>query len=199
MAGAVANWALYALSYKAAGKWVNAATRIKGVRCWFKAEPRRKNKTRRLPRNLVIPLPDISTKSLRGGVYAMELAKNHLFYEKLRNAEAIAMCSDYTTVGDKSVQGTHLRTFNFEKGGTDGAGTTWLTVIACSMVLDVWPVGDKLLQITTSEDESGVQRNLPVEAPRALTAQLIYVGIYWLIMACRCLSLTFDGGGEGTG
>jgi hypothetical protein len=54
----------------------------------------------------------------------MELAKNNLLGEKLRNAQDIAMYSDYTTVGDKSVQGTHLRTFNFEEGGTDGACTT---------------------------------------------------------------------------
>ncbi len=75
-------------------------------------------------------------------------------------------------MGDKSVQGKHLRTFNFEKVGTDGAGTTWLTVMASSMVLDVWPVGDTLLEITTYEDESGVQRNLPVEAPNVCTGKI---------------------------
>jgi len=202
MAGAVANWSLYSVSFRAAGKTTNAGLRTKGVRFWFKAAPlRHYNARRRLGSKTSIPeipLVDVSERSMRDGVFAMELAKNYHIHERLRNAQAAAICSDYTTVGDKSVQGTHLRTFDFEEGGTDGAGTLWLIVIATSMVMDVWPVGDKMLEEATYEDESGVKK-LPVEAPRALAAQLIYAGILWIIMACRCLSLTFDGGGEGTG
>ena len=41
MLGAVANWALNSLSFKAAGKTANAGLRIQGVRFWFKAEPLR--------------------------------------------------------------------------------------------------------------------------------------------------------------
>jgi hypothetical protein len=205
MAGAVANWALYSMSFKAAGKTANAGLRIQGVRFWFKAEPLRHYKSRRRmgPKNSEsipeIPLRDISTPSMRDGVFAMELAKNSLFREKLRDADAVAMCSDYGSASDKTFQASHVRTFKFQEGGTDGAGTTWLTVIADSMVLDVWPAGDKKLEVATYTDDAGEVRCLPVEAPRALAAQLLYAGIYWIIMACRCLSLTFDGGGEGTG
>ena len=203
MAGAVANWALYSMSFKAAGKTANAGLRIQGVRFWFKAEPLRNYKSRRRmgQKNSIpeIPLRDISTASMRDGVFAMELAKNSCFHQKLIDADAVALCADYGSVSDKSFQASHLRTFKFEKGGTDGADTTWLTVIADSMVLDVWPVGDKKLEVATYTDEAGDERCLPVEAPRALAAQLIYAGILWILMACRCLSLTFDGGGEGTG
>jgi hypothetical protein len=136
---------------------------------------------------------------MREGVFAMELAKNYCFYEKVVKADAVALCVDYGSVSDKSFQASHLRTFTFQEGGTDGANTMWLTVIADSMVLDVWPVGDKKLEATTYIDEAGEQRCLPVEAPRALAAQLLYVGIYWIIMLCRCLSMTFDGGCEGSG
>ena len=199
MAAAVANWSLDALSFKAAAKTSNAALRRKGVRFWFQAAPRRSNQTRRLPKNRKLPLVDISYASMRDGVFAMELAKNYWLYVMLRTAEAVALCSDLTTTGDNHTQATYIRLFKFQDGGTDGAGTVWLIVVATSMVLDLWPVGDKLLNVATYEDDSGVQRELPVEAPRALAAQLIYAGIYWIIMACRCLSLTFDGGGEGTG
>ena len=200
MAGAVASWALHSLSFKAAGKTVNAGLRIQGVRFWFKAEPRRHYKSRRRKNATPeIPLRDISTPSMRDGVFAMDLAKNSWFYEKLVKADAVALCVDYGSVADKSFQASHLRTFRFQDGGTDGAGTMWLTVIADSMVLDVWPVGDKKLEEASYTGEAGEQRRLPVEAPRALAAQLIYAGIYWIIMRCRCLSLTFDGGGEGSG
>jgi hypothetical protein len=182
MAGAVANWALNSLSFKAAGKTANAGLRIQGVRFWFKAEPRRHYKSRRRigPKDATpeIPLRDISTPSMRDGVFAMELAKNRCFYEKLANADAAALCVDYGSVADKLFQATHLRTFRFQDGGTDGAGTTWQTVIADSMVMDVWPVGDKKLEEATYTDETGAQRCLPVEAPRALAAQLLYAGIY---------------------
>ena len=200
MAGAVASWALHSLSFKAAGKTVNAGLRIQGVRFWFKAEPRRQYKSRRRKNATPeIPLRDISTPSMRDGVFAMDLAKNSWFYEKLVKADAVSLCVDYGSVADKSFQASHLRTFRFQDGGTDGAGTMWLTVIADSMVLDVWPVGDKKLEEASYTGEAGEQRRLPVEAPRALAAQLIYAGIYWIIMHCRCLSLTFDGGGEGSG
>ena len=203
MASAVANWALYSMSFKAAGKTANAGLRIQGVRFWFKAEPLRQYKSRRRKgqKNSIpeIPLKDISTASMRDGVFAMELAKNSCFHQKLLDADAVALCSDYGSVSDKSFQASHLRTFKFEIGGTDGADTTWLTVIADSMVLDVWPVGDKKLEVATYTDEAGEERCLPVEAPRSLAAQLIYAGILWILMACRCLSMTFDGGGEGTG
>jgi hypothetical protein len=200
MAGAVANWAMNSLSFKAAGKTANAGLRIQGVRFWFKAEPLRNYKSRRNKKGTPeIPLRDISTPSMREGVFAMELAKNYCFYEKLVQADAVALCVDYGSVSDKSFQASHLRTFTFQEGGTDGADTMWLTVIADSMVLDVWPVGDKKLEATTYIDEAGEERCLPVEAPRALAAQLLYVGIYWIIMLCRCLSMTFDGGCEGSG
>jgi hypothetical protein len=203
VAGAVANWALNALSFKAAGKTSNAGLKKKGIQFWFRAEPRRNYTTRRRtgPKNEmpVIPLVDISTTSMRRAVDAMDLAKNYCFHERLLDADAVALCTDYSTVGDRIVQSTHTRMFKFEEGGTDGAGTLWMIVIATSMVMDVWPAGDKMLEKATYEDEDGVQRELPVEAPRALAAQLIYAGFYWFIMACRCLSLTFDGGGEGTG
>ena len=203
VAGAVANWALNSLSFKAAGKTTNAGLRNKGVRFWFKAEPRRNYKTRRRmgPKNKipVIPLVDVSTTSMRRGVFAMELAKNHVFYLRLQKADAITMCSDLSTVSDKAFQGTHIRTYEFGHGGVDGANTTWLIATTTSMVMDVWPAGDKMLATVTYEDEAGVHRELPVEAPRSLAAQLIYAGWYWIIMACRCLSWTFDGGGEGTG
>ena len=207
MASAVANWSLLSLSFRAAGKTTNAGMRTKGVRYWFKAQPLRKYKTRRVARGGLgsktaapeIPLVDISKTSMRDGVFAMELAKNFNIHERLRNAHAVALCSDYTTVGDKSVQGTHLRWFDIEDGGTDDNGTIWLIMVATSLVLDVWPTGDKILEETTYDDDSGVQRKLPVEAPRALAAQLIYAGIFWILLMCRCLSMTFDGGGEGTG
>jgi hypothetical protein len=200
MLGAVANWALNSLSFKAAGKTANAGLRIQGVRFWFKAEPLRNYKSRRNKKGTPeIPLRDISTPSMREGVFAMELAKNYCFYDKVVKADAVALCVDYGSVSDKSFQASHLRTFTFQEGGTDGADTMWLTVIADSMVLDVWPVGDKKLEATTYIDEAGEQRCLPVEAPRALVAQLLYVGIYWIIMLCRCLSMTFDGGCEGSG
>jgi len=133
MAGAVANWALNSLSFKAAGKAINAGLRIQGVRFWFKAEPRRHYKERR--RNnatTMLALRDISTASMRDGVFSMELAKNWHFFEKLRRADAIALCTDYGSVSDKSFQATHLRTFRLQAGGTDGAGTTWLNVVADS-------------------------------------------------------------------
>jgi hypothetical protein len=129
----------------------------------------------------------------------MELAKNHVFYLRLQKADAITMCSDFSTVSHNTFQGTHIRTYEFGHGGVDGANTTWLIATTTSMVMDVWPAGDKMLETVTYEDEAGVHRELPVEAPRALAAQLIYAGWYWIIMACRCLSWTFDGGGEGTG
>ncbi len=67
------------------------------------------------------------------------------------------------------------------------------------MVLDVWPVRDKKLEQEIHTDEAGEQQSLPVEAPRALAAQLTYAGFYWIIMLCRCLSMTLDGDGEGSG
>ena len=79
-------------------------------------------------------------------------------------------------MADKSFQASHLRTFRFQKSGTNGADTTWLTVIAYTMVLDVCPVGDKKLELTTYIVEDGEQRYFPVGAPRALAEQLIYAG-----------------------
>ena len=128
MAGAVANWALYSMSFKAAGKTANAGLRIQGVRFWFKAEPLRHYKSRRRmrPKNSEsipeIPLRDISTPSMRDGVFAMELAKNSLFREKLRDADAVAMCSDYGSASDKTFQASHVRTFNFQEGGSPWDG-----------------------------------------------------------------------------
>ncbi len=68
------------LSFKAAGKTANAGLRIQGVRFWFKAEPLRNYKSRRNKKGTAeIPLRDISTPSMREGVFAMELAKNYCF------------------------------------------------------------------------------------------------------------------------
>jgi hypothetical protein len=123
MAVSVANWSLNKLSFKAAGKNSNFTARAKGTRFWFKAEPRRNNKTRRLTSNKPVPLPDISTTSMRSGVFAMDLAKNFMLIEKVRTAHSIAICSDLLTVGENLVQGTHMWMFEWEVGGTDGAGT----------------------------------------------------------------------------
>jgi hypothetical protein len=199
MAGAVANWALLSLSFKAAGKTIYTGLRT-GARIFFKPEPLRNYDSRRRmgAKNAVpeIPLVDISESSIRNGVFAMVPAKNHSLHDKLLKADAVAMCSDYGTVGDKMFQATHLLTFEFQEGGVDVAGTIWLIVIATSMVMDAWPMGDKKLWVATyTDEEAGVLRCLPVEAARALAAQLIYARIYWIIIACRCLSLTFDGGG----
>jgi hypothetical protein len=188
MAGAVANWAMNSLSFKAAGKTANAGLRIQGVRFWFKAEPLRNYKSRRNKKGkLEIPLRDISTPSMREGVFAMELAKNCCFYEKLVQADAVALCVDYGSVSDKSFQASHLRTFTFQEGGTDGANAMWLTVIADSMVLDVWPVGDKKLEATTYIDEAGEQRCLPVEAPQGPGST---VALRWDLLDHHALSMS---------
>ena len=81
MAGAVANWALNSLSFKAAGKTINAGLRVQGVRFWFKAEPRRHYKSRRRINGIPeLPLRDISTPSMCHCVFAMDLAKNSWFF-----------------------------------------------------------------------------------------------------------------------
>lgn len=51
-------------------------------------------------------------------------------------------------------------------------------------------VGDNLLQLVNYKDKSRVQRQLPILAPRALAAQFIHAGIYWIIMAWLCLTVT---------
>jgi hypothetical protein len=72
----------------------------------------------------------------------------------LSNAQAIALL----------VLGMHVRTFEFEQGWMDSSGTIWLIVISTSICLDLWPVGDKLLQMATDEcgEEYGLKKQLPI-------------------------------------
>jgi hypothetical protein len=194
------NFSLYFVSYATAGAMAASYMRAKAKNVYVTAEALGKHGRRtKLPDNLSL-FKDISARSLQRGVNSMQFAKNSAFLDYIRTAHALALAFDSSTISKWSEHGVHVRAFKIvKKGPMDAAGTQCLGVEARSIVLDLLATGDKLTHEYSYTDEDGTQRLAPVEIPRCFALQLMLAGIYWEVQRCRCVSVTCDGGGEGTG
>ena len=201
MACAVMTFSLFRVSYKTGGamcfSWLRAIQR----EVYIKAEALGNCKSRRIkPESLHHIFPNISPRSMRRGVHSMNLAKNSCLIDALNEAHAIAFSGDLTSVAEWTVQGIHIRTFRVVwNGKVDAAETKIMEVDCLSWVVDVFAVGDKLVQKRRFQEADGTWKELPIEVPTCFATQLMYCGAYHALMRCRGLSATFDGGNESVG
>ncbi len=169
---------------------------------YIKAEAKGNYKSRSIKFELLHHIfSDISPRSMRRGVHSMNLAKNSWLIDALNAAHAIAFSGDLTSVAKRTVQGIHIRTFRVVwKGKVDAAGTKIMEVDCLSWVVDLFAVGDKLVQQRRfqeadswnrfQEADSWTWRELPIEVPTCLATQLMYCGAYhdvmlWLVRYLR--------------
>ena len=194
------NYSVYSVSLATAGAMAASYLRSKAEAIYVRAEALGKHKRRtKLPEHLVL-FKDIPPRSLQRGVNSMQFAKNSRFLDFVRTAHSLALSFDSSTISKWSMHGVHVRAMQIvKKGPKDPAGTQRLGVVARSIVLDLLATGDKLTHEYSYTDEDGTQRVAPVEVPRCFVLQLMLGGIFWDVMRCRCVSVTCDGGGEGTG
>jgi hypothetical protein len=194
------NYSVYSVSLAAAGAIAASYLRSKAEAIYVKAEALGKHKRRnKLPDHLVL-FKDIPPRSLQRGVNSMQFAKNSRFLDFVKGCHALAISFDSSTISKWSMHGIHMRGMQIvKKGPRDPAGTQKLGVVAKSIVLDLLATGDKLTHEYSYTDENGAQRVIPVEIPRCFVLQLMLAGVFWEVMRSRCLSITCDGGNEGTG
>ena len=201
MACSVMTFSLFKVSFKTGGAMCFSWLRSIQQELYIKAEALGRYKSRRLkPESLHHIFQDISPRSMCRGVHSMNIAKNSWMIDELNRAHAIAFSGDLTSVSEWTVQGIHIRTFRVVwKGKTDAAGTRIMEVDCLSWVVDVFAVGDKLVQQRRLQEADGTWRELPIEVPTCFATQLMYSGALWAMMRCRGLSATFDGGNEAVG
>ena len=201
MACSVMTFSLFKVSFKTGGAMCFSWLRSIQQEVYIKAEALGRYKSRRLkPESLHHIFQDISPRSMRRGVHSMNIAKNSWMIDELNRAHAIAFSGDLTSVSEWTVQGIHIRVFRvLWKGKTDAAGTRIMEVDCLSWVVDVFAVGDKLVQQRRLQEADGTWKELPIEVPTCFATQLMYSGALWAMMRCRGLSATFDGGNEAVG
>ncbi len=200
MACAVMTFSLFRVSYKTGGamcfSWLSSIQR----EVYIKAEAKGNCKSRRIkPESFHHIFSDISPRSMRRGD-SMNLAKNSCLVDALNEAHAIAFSGDLASVAEWTVQGIHIRTFRVVwKGKVDAAETKIMEMDYLSWVVDIFAMGDKMVQKRRFQEADGTWKELPIEVPTCFATQLMYCGAYHALMRRRDLSATFDGGNESVG